>query len=76
MFKTLNVNLPLLELIEKVSKYAKFLKKIMSKRRKIRVGEHVEINASYFAIISKQILQKLKDLGSFTIPNKDWKFIV
>ncbi|KAA3487784.1 hypothetical protein EPI10_031589 [Gossypium australe] len=38
LFKTLNVNLPLIELIEKVPKYAKFLKEIMSTHRKIKIG--------------------------------------
>lgn len=68
LFKTLNVNLPLIELIEKIPKYAKFLKEIISRHKKIKVGEQVQINASYSAIISKQIPQKLKDLRRFTIP--------
>lgn len=37
-FKIINVNLPLIELIEKVPKYNKILKDIMSRRRKIKVG--------------------------------------
>lgn len=70
LYKPFNVNLPLIELIEKVPKDAKFLKETMSKRKKIKVGEQVEINTSCNAIISKQIPQKLKDLGSFTFPIK------
>ncbi|KAA3470924.1 reverse transcriptase [Gossypium australe] len=64
LFKTLNVNLPLIELIEKVPKYAKFLKEIMSGRRKIKAGEQVNMSASCSAIISRQVPRKLKDLGS------------
>ncbi|KAA3452530.1 Transposon Ty3-I Gag-Pol polyprotein [Gossypium australe] len=67
LFKTLNVNLPLIELIEKVPKYAEFLKEIMPKHRKINVGEQVSISISYSVIISRQVTQKLKDPGSFTI---------
>ncbi|KAL1162454.1 hypothetical protein V6Z11_A07G201400 [Gossypium hirsutum] len=48
-------------------KYAKHLKKIMSKRRKIKIGEQVNIDASCSAIISKHIPPKLKDPRSFTI---------
>ncbi|KAA3487177.1 signal transducer and activator of transcription A-like [Gossypium australe] len=61
LFKTLNVNLPLIELIEKVPKYAKFLKEIISRHRKIKVGEQVNMSTSYSAIISRQVPQKLKD---------------
>ncbi|KAA3484741.1 acidic leucine-rich nuclear phosphoprotein 32 family member B-like [Gossypium australe] len=39
LFKSLNVNLPLLDLIEKVLKCAKYLKEIMSKCRKIKTEE-------------------------------------
>ncbi|KAA3462053.1 gag-asp_proteas domain-containing protein [Gossypium australe] len=63
LFKTLNVKLALIELIEKVPKYAKFLKEIMSRCRKIKVGEQVNK-----ALIVLHVPQKLKDLRSFTIP--------
>ncbi|MBA0881812.1 hypothetical protein Goshw_028509 [Gossypium schwendimanii] len=36
--------------------------------RKIKVGEQVDLSASCSVIISRQIPQKLKDPGSFTIP--------
>ncbi|MBA0846683.1 hypothetical protein Goshw_005580 [Gossypium schwendimanii] len=44
MFKALNVNLPLLELLEKIHKYAKFLKDVMSRWRKIGRGEQISLN--------------------------------
>ncbi|KAA3470882.1 acidic leucine-rich nuclear phosphoprotein 32 family member B-like [Gossypium australe] len=68
LFKLLNVNLALIELNDKVPKYANFLKEIISSHRKIKVGEQVNISSSYSAIISRQIPKKLKDLRSFTIP--------
>ncbi|KAA3461569.1 reverse transcriptase [Gossypium australe] len=68
LFKSQNVNLPLINLIEKVPKYAKYLKEIMSRRRKIKTGEQVNVSASCSEIISEQITPKLKDLGSFIIP--------
>lgn len=55
LFKTLNVNLPLIELIEKAPKYAKFLKEFMSRHKKIKVGKQVKINASCNVIISKKV---------------------
>ncbi|KAA3484449.1 Transposon Ty3-I Gag-Pol polyprotein [Gossypium australe] len=57
LFKSLNVNLSLLELIDKILKYAKYLKEIMARHKKI-------------VLIAKKIPLKLKDPGSFTIPIK------
>ncbi|KAA3479631.1 bromodomain-containing protein [Gossypium australe] len=69
LFKTLNVNLPLIEVIEKVPKYFKFLKEIMFRCRKIKVEEQVNISTSCSAIISRQIRsihfnRALCDLGA------------
>lgn len=36
LFKSLNVNLPLIDLIEKVPKYAKYPKEMMSRSRKMK----------------------------------------
>ncbi|KAA3474214.1 Aspartic peptidase [Gossypium australe] len=47
LFKTLNVNLPLIELIEKVPKYAKFLKEMMARRKKIKVLQKLEDPVSF-----------------------------
>ncbi|KAA3486812.1 Retrovirus-related Pol polyprotein from transposon 17.6 [Gossypium australe] len=40
----------------------------MSRRRKIKVGEQVSINASCSSIISRGVPKKFKDPRSFTIP--------
>ncbi|KAA3466268.1 UPF0746 protein [Gossypium australe] len=68
LFKTLNVNLPLIELIEKVPKYTKLLKEMMARRKKINVREQVNLSASCSVIISRQVPWKLKDSGRFSIP--------
>ncbi|KAA3473663.1 gag-asp_proteas domain-containing protein [Gossypium australe] len=49
------------------AKYSKFLKEIISRRKKIKTGEQVDISTSCSAIISKPIPPKLKDSGSVTI---------
>ncbi|KAA3487069.1 gag-asp_proteas domain-containing protein [Gossypium australe] len=56
------------DLIEKVPKYTKYLKEIMLRSRKIKIGEQVNIDTSCSVLISRQVPPKLKDLGSFTIP--------
>ncbi|KAA3479787.1 DNA damage-inducible protein 1-like [Gossypium australe] len=63
MFKALNVNIPLLELIEKMPKYAKFLKD-----EEIERGEQIALNEKRNVIVSRRVTPKLKDQGNFTIP--------
>ena len=49
-------------------KYAKFLKDLLSNRRKLEDISIVEIGASCSSIIQNRLPPKLKDPGSFTIP--------
>ena len=48
--------------------YAKFLKDILRKKKKIVEEGIVSLNATCSAIIQKSLPAKMKDLGSFTIP--------
>ena len=48
--------------------YAKFLKEILGNKRKLEDYETVKLNEECSAIILNKLPQKLKDLGSFTIP--------
>ncbi|XP_061341291.1 uncharacterized protein LOC133287653 [Gastrolobium bilobum] len=47
--------------------YAKFLKEILSKKRKLIKDEHVVLTEECSAIIQRKIPPKLKDPGSFSI---------
>ncbi|KAA3466494.1 putative DNA-directed RNA polymerase subunit delta [Gossypium australe] len=51
---SLNVNLPLLELIDKIPKYFKYLKKIMSRHKKLKKGEQINIDTSCSAIMLRK----------------------
>ncbi|KAA3480284.1 Aspartic peptidase [Gossypium australe] len=68
LFKAINVNLPLIELIEKVPKYDKFSKEIMSRRRKIKLKDPgsftipIEIGSIHFN-------RALCDLGAKDLKN-------
>ena len=54
--------------------YAKFLKEILSKKKKI-VGEGiVNLTATCSAVIQRSLPAKMKDLGSFTIPYSIGKY--
>ena len=48
--------------------YAKFLKEILSKKRKMAEEGIVNLTATCSAIIQQKLLAKMKDLGSFVIP--------
>ena len=49
-------------------KYAKFLKDIITNKRKWNENETVPLTETYSSIISRKIPVKLKDPWSFTIP--------
>ena len=50
--------------------YAKFMKDIFSKKRKITKEGIVSLTATCSAVIEKTLLEKMHDPGSFTIPYK------
>ncbi|XP_075087852.1 uncharacterized protein LOC142169831 [Nicotiana tabacum] len=68
MLKQLYVNIPFTEVLTQIPTYAKFLKEILSSKRKLEKITVVKLNIQYNAILQNKILQKCGDLGSFTIP--------
>ena len=48
--------------------YAKFMKDILSKKKKIAEEGIVSLIVTCSAVIQKSLPAKMKDLGSFTIP--------
>ena len=67
-FRKVQVNIPLLDAIKQVPKYAKFLKELCTTRRNIREKEVVKVNENVSAVIQRKLPTKCKDPGSFTIP--------
>ena len=68
IFKKIEINIPFAEVISQMPLYAKFLKEILSKKRKIAEEGIVNLTATYSAIIQQKLPAKMKDPGSFTIP--------
>ena len=60
--------MPFTEVVTQMPLYAKFLKDILSKKRKIAEEEIVNFTATCSAVIKKGLPEKMKDPGSFTIP--------
>ena len=68
IFKKIEKNIPFAEVINQMPLYAKFLKEILSKKRKIVEEGIVNLTATCSAIIQQKLPEKMKDPGSFTIP--------
>ena len=68
IFKKIEINIPFVEAINQMSNYAKFLKEILSKKKKIAEEGIVNLSATCSAIIQRSLPTKMKDPGSFTIP--------
>ncbi|XP_047942996.1 uncharacterized protein LOC125189807 [Salvia hispanica] len=67
IFRKVNMNIPLLEALQEMPTYAKFLKDVLSKKKKWTDYETVNISENCSAIIQKKLPAKLKDPGSFNI---------
>ena len=63
IFKRLEINIPFAESLEKMSTYAKFLKKILSKKCRYNDDEMIQLDANYRAIIQRKLPKKEKDSG-------------
>ena len=70
MFKKIEINIPFLEALTQMPQYAKFMKDILSKKRKITKEGIVSLIATCSAVIQKTLPEKMQDPGSFTIPCK------
>ncbi|XP_070044569.1 uncharacterized protein [Nicotiana tomentosiformis] len=68
MLKKLYVNIPFTEVLTQMPAYDKFLKEILSSKRKLEETTVVKLNAHCSAILQNKIPQKCGDPGSFTIP--------
>ena len=68
IFKKLHINIPFDEALEQMSGYVKFMKDILSKKRKLGDYEIVTLSEECSSILQKKLPPKLKELDSFTIP--------
>ncbi|KAM2575137.1 hypothetical protein TB2_006985 [Malus domestica] len=67
-FRKVHVNIPLLDAIKQIPKYAKFLKKLCTTRKQIREKEVVHVSENVSVLLQRKLPPKCKDPGSFTIP--------
>ncbi|CAN6560803.1 unnamed protein product [Malus baccata var. baccata] len=67
-FRKVQVNIPLLDAIKHVPRYAKFLKELCTTRKRMSTKEVVKVGENVSAILQRKLPPKCKDPGSFTIP--------
>ncbi|CAN6557468.1 unnamed protein product [Malus baccata var. baccata] len=67
-FRKVHVNIPLLDAIKQIPKYAKYLKKLCTTKKRTREKEVVHVSENVSAILQRKLPPKCKDPGSFTIP--------
>ncbi|KAM1862919.1 hypothetical protein ACFX14_003317 [Malus domestica] len=67
-FRKVQVNIPLLDAIKQVPRYAKFLKELCTTRKRMSTKEVVKVGENVSAILQRKLPPKCKDPGSFTIP--------
>ncbi|GKC50312.1 uncharacterized protein Tco_1073057 [Tanacetum coccineum] len=64
----LSINIPFIEALEQMPKYAKFMKDLLSKKGRMEETSRITLNERCSAILLNKIPLKEKDPGSFTIP--------
>ncbi|KAL7617050.1 hypothetical protein Lser_V15G02829 [Lactuca serriola] len=69
-FRKVEVNIPLLDAIKKIPRYAKFLKELCTNKRKLKGNEKISMNENASAVLQRKLPPKCKDLGMFTVPCK------
>ena len=68
VFKKLQINIPFTDVLEQMPNYVKFIKEILSNKRKLEEHEMIALTEECSAILQKKLPPKLTDPESFTIP--------
>ncbi|CAJ2633013.1 unnamed protein product [Trifolium pratense] len=76
LLQKLNITIPFTEAITQMPSYAKFLKDILTNKKKIEEEETVMLTAECSSILQNNMPPKLKDPGSFSIPCVIGKYVI
>ncbi len=69
-FRNVEINIPLLDAIKQIPRYAKFLKKLCTNKRKLIGNERVNVGENVSAVLQQKMSAKCNDRGMFAIPCK------
>src|SRR4051812_15626179 len=65
IFRSLHINIPLADALEQMPKYAKYLKDMLTKKRKWEEHETVMLTEESSALLKKKVATKTKRSGKF-----------
>ncbi|XP_076926454.1 uncharacterized protein LOC143589624 [Bidens hawaiensis] len=68
MFRQLRINLPFIEALQHMPKYAKFLKDILKRKECLEELSTVPLNRECSAVVLNKVPEKLPDPGVFIVP--------
>ncbi|CAM8886891.1 unnamed protein product [Rhodiola kirilowii] len=68
LFSKVEINIPLLEAIKQIPRYAKFLKELCTNRRKSTRYDQELMSRNVSAVIQRKVPPKCGDPGTYTIP--------
>ena len=66
-FRELHINLPLLDILQGMTKYAKYSRDVVEYRFKLHDAETVALTDECSFVVTQKIPKKLKDPGKFTL---------
>ncbi|KAK4706621.1 hypothetical protein R3W88_033812 [Solanum pinnatisectum] len=67
LLKHVHINLPLVDILQGIPKYAKYMKDIVASKRILTEYETIALTEECSSRIQNRLPKKLKDLGSFTM---------
>ncbi|XP_017221328.1 uncharacterized protein LOC108198059 [Daucus carota subsp. sativus] len=68
MFREIHISIPFADALAQMPLFAKFMKQVLSNRKKLEAVETISLNEECSAVIQREIPPKLKDPGSFSLP--------
>ncbi|KAL4291763.1 hypothetical protein GQ457_14G024850 [Hibiscus cannabinus] len=70
VFRKVEINIPLIEVIRKLPRYAPFLKEFCANKRKFYGHEKINRGNNIFVVFTRRLTLKLKNQGMFATPRK------
>ncbi|XP_041995707.1 uncharacterized protein LOC121745825 [Salvia splendens] len=67
IFRKVHVNIPLIEALQQMPKYAKFLKEMIAQKTSWGQVDTINLTENCSALLQRKLPAKLKDPGSFTV---------
>ncbi|XP_070022508.1 uncharacterized protein [Nicotiana sylvestris] len=68
ILKQIQVNIPLIDALKEMPGYAKMMKDLMSQKFDFQDLATITLTQTFSVVVTRPVVEKLSDLGSFTIP--------